>query len=220
VNFERWSELNRLYSLRPVRERLILVLAMLFGLAFIWNDYLQAGLVRQAASDPKRLERMKQDNVNLKTQYRGLVIQAEADPNALLRKSIERLLTQNNRLDGEIQNSSGRLVDPTKMVAILSRVLAKQEEVQLLSMSNLPSEKLMISSMVAASSNAPQIYKHGLSFEVKGRYQSIVEYLKALESSNAGFYWEDAHFSVEEYPYARLSVKVFTLSTQEQFLDV
>ena len=220
MNFERWSEFNRLYGLRPIRERLILIFAILFGIAFIWNDYLQAGLVRQAASDPKRLARLQQENADLAIQHGVLVIQAEADPNALLRRSIERLLTQNNRLDEDIQNSSGRLVDPTKMVAILSRVLAKQGEVQLVSMSNLPSEKLIISSMVAASPNAPQIYKHGLSFEVKGRYQSIVEYLKALESSNAGFYWEDAHFSVEEYPYARLSVKVFTLSTQEQFLDV
>ena len=220
MNAERWTEFSRRYALRPFRERLVLILAALFGLVFVWNDYLQESLVQQAASDPKRLNRFTQDNVKLAEQHAELTFRAKADPNTLLRASIERLQVQNQRLDEDIRNSSGRLVDPTRMVSVLSRVLSKQNDVQLMAMNNLPSEKLVVRSTALARGSALQIYKHGLSFEVKGRYLAIIEYLEALEASDAGFYWEGARFAVEEYPYGTLSVKVFTLSTRAELLDV
>lgn len=222
MRFERWSNLSRLFGARPLRERIVLVFAVMLGVGFIWNDYFQASLIRQAASDPQRVAQLTRENAELESRHAELVIQAEADPNSLLRRSIKRLMDQNQRIEEDINAMSGRLVNPSRMVEALSKVLVERADVQLIGMSNLPSELLYLKAGVAggAATQDLQIYKHGLRFEVKGRYLSILKYLIDLEDAGTGFYWEAADFSVAEYPFGRLSVEVFTLSTEEQLLDV
>ena len=48
----------------------------------------------------------------------------------------------------------------------------------------------------------------------------MLRYLAAIENIGVRFFWERVEYQVEQYPLGEVSIEVFTLSTQEQLLDV
>jgi len=64
------------------------------------------------------------------------------------------------------------------------------------------------------------IYKHGIELTLQGSYLDVLRYLAAIENIGVRFFWERVEYQVEQYPLGEVSIEVFTLSTQEQLLDV
>lgn len=66
----------------------------------------------------------------------------------------------------------------------------------------------------------PQIYKHGIILELRGSYVSTLQYLRTLEKLPWKFYWEAMRFEIEEYPVARISIIINTLSLNKDWVRV
>jgi len=65
------------------------------------------------------------------------------------------------------------------------------------------------------------IYKHGLDLSLKGSYLDVLKYLAEIESLGVRFFfWERVEYKAVTYPEGEIAIQVFTLSTQEQLLDV
>ena len=110
------------------------------------------------------------------------------------------------------------LVEPERMAMVLSRVMARQPNIELIGMQNRPAEQLFFR---AVDSGEPLVvFKHGLKLELKGRYLDALQYLADIEALGVRFFWEAASYQVEEYPDGVLTIDVFTLSTQEQLINV
>ncbi|MDA1207911.1 MAG: MSHA biogenesis protein MshJ, partial [Proteobacteria bacterium] len=62
--------------------------------------------------------------------------------------------------------------------------------------------------------------KHGIELTLQGSYLDVLRYLAAIENIGVRFFWERVEYQVEQYPLGEVSIEVFTLSTQEQLLDV
>ena len=114
---------------------------------------------------------------------------------------------------------SGKLVQPADMAAVLSRVMSQQGGVTLLGMQNRPPESLFFRTG-NSDAGALVIYKHGLDLSLKGSYLDVLQYLAEIESLGVRFFWERVEYKTVGYPEGEITIQVFTLSTQEQLLDV
>jgi len=71
-----------------------------------------------------------------------------------------------------------------------------------------------------AEDELPQIYKHGILIELRGSYAATLQYLRMLESLPWKFYWEAMRFEIEDYPIARISIVINTLSLNKDWVRV
>lgn len=73
---------------------------------------------------------------------------------------------------------------------------------------------------VVAAAPAPLLYRHGVELAVRGNYLDMVSYMDALEAMPAQLIWSKASLSVEEYPNARLTLRVYTLSLDKKWIKL
>ncbi|MGB2331511.1 MAG: hypothetical protein ACPH3H_12490, partial [Pseudomonadales bacterium] len=64
------------------------------------------------------------------------------------------------------------------------------------------------------------VFKHGLNLTLRGSYLDVLRYLSAIENLGVRFFWERVEYKSEAYPLGVIAIEVFTLSTQEQLLNV
>ena len=64
----------------------------------------------------------------------------------------------------------------------------------------------------------PLLYRHGVELTVRGNYLDMVNYMEALESMPARLIWGKANLVVEEYPNARLTLTMYTLSLDKKWM--
>jgi len=218
VNGERWQALQVWFGLRPARERLILMLAIGVVLGYAWLLLGFDTLTARAADAERRLLQIQRENASLSNAHAALKNSAEEEPNTALQRQIARLEAQNARLDVEVGAMSVTLVEPERMAMVLSRVMAKQPNIELIGMQNRSAEQLFFR---AVDSGEPLVvFKHGLRLELKGGYLDALEYLADIEALGVRFFWESVTYEAEEYPDGILTIDVFTLSTQEQLINV
>lgn len=67
---------------------------------------------------------------------------------------------------------------------------------------------------------APLLYRHGVELAVRGNYLDMVSYMDALEAMPAQLIWSKASLSVEDYPNARLTLRVYTLSLDKKWMKL
>jgi MSHA biogenesis protein MshJ len=218
VNGERWQALQVWFGLRPARERLILMLAIGVVLGYAWLLLGLDTLTARAADAERQLLQIQRENAALSNAHAALKNSAEEEPNSALQRQIARLEAQNARLDVEVGAMSVTLVEPERMAMVLSRVMAKQPNIELIGMQNRSAEQLFFR---AVDSGEPLVvFKHGLRLELKGGYLDALEYLADIEALGVRFFWESVTYEAEEYPAGILTIDVFTLSTQEQLINV
>jgi MSHA biogenesis protein MshJ len=219
MNASLWTELQVWFALRGLRERAIVLIAVLVALGYGWQFLVKDGLEQYVQTEIRNLAQLQSQNAALEAQRAALDAVAEADPNTLLQRTIARLNAQNTRLDLEIEAMSGKLVQPADMAIVLSRVMSQQGGVTLLAMQNRPPESLFFRTG-NSDAGALVIYKHGLDLTLKGSYLDVLKYLVEIESLGVRFFWERVEYKAVTYPEGEIAIQVFTLSTQEQLLDV
>lgn len=64
----------------------------------------------------------------------------------------------------------------------------------------------------------PLLYRHGVEVVLQGSYLDMVNYMEALEAMPAHVFWGKASMVVEQYPHARLSLTLYTLSLDDKWI--
>jgi MSHA biogenesis protein MshJ len=72
----------------------------------------------------------------------------------------------------------------------------------------------------AAAAPSDLLYRHGVELTVRGNYLDMVDYLDALEAMPTQLFWARAALDVEQYPNARLSLTVYTLSLDKKWMKL
>ena len=218
MSSNRWIALSEWFEQRPLRERVILLSAICVVMVYVWMLIGFDALASKGDARRQQLLNLEEENLRLSQQHAILMLDAEEEPNTALERQIARLRAQNDRLDTEVGAMSVTLVEPERMAMVLSRVMANQPSIQLVSVQNKSAEQLFFR---AVDSGEPLVvYKHGLRLSLSGTYLDSLQYLADIEDLGVRFFWETAEFSVAEYPNGKLSLEVFTLSTKEQLIDV
>lgn len=173
---------------------------------------------------------------------------AQADPDADLRKRLAAVREENAQLRSSLRTTQGALVTPERMTVLLQQMVQQNGKLKLLSLRTLapagttdgnfadtpaggadgggpvlPRTALSATPPGAAAAGddepeKPLLYRHGVRIVLQGAYADMVAYMAALERLPARLYWGQATLDATEHDKATLTLTLYTLSLDQQWI--
>lgn len=230
---------NRINA-RTLRERMMLFGATTAVIVFLlYSLFLNPLLVRQAALRAQVSQ--QQGNISGIDSEIGAMLQAyELDPNAVANARLAVLDLETTQLSASLRTMQKGLVAPENIAPLLETILKANGRLQLVSMRTLPASPFGAAALPPNAAGKPPaalsatpivpapaptaapdlLYRHGVELTVRGNYLDMVAYLDALEALPTRLFWAGAALEVEQYPNARLSLTVYTLSLDKKWMTL
>lgn len=236
----KWEALAQKFNGRALRERVLLGLGVLVVIFVVWDFIFYQPLAKKHSVLQARLDVANENITRLSAEEQVFAKALTSDPNAARKREVVRLEQQLAQLDSELEELAVGLIQADKLPQILHDVLFSSGSLKLLGMKTEAVEKLNFSEPVTAAEQIDQqngqpdineefpqqnetvvsVFKHAVTISLEGRYFDVVNYLTALEQLPWKIYWEFLDYKVEDYPKARVTLQVYTLSTGEGVLGV
>ena len=226
-----WRDLTARFDALSRRERSLVAAAVLFGGAILGYAFLVDPLLQRQADAAKRIVQAKTNMAGVAAQLSALQSQVR-DPDAGNRAALQQVQGRLAALDAELRGLEDSLVSPEQMQAFLESLLSKNHDLELLTLRTLPLAPLIErdgkagekpaegKSAAAAPAGVPNIYKHGVEIQIAGSYTDLLAYLTDLERMPQRIIWNRMVLSVEQYPRCVMTLTVYTLSLDKQWLVV
>jgi len=212
----QWRALEQRFARLARRERMIVLAGGALAILVLGFTAVE-GRLKQAAQLQKQVAQAKADIAAARGQTADLVRRLAQDPDSDTRTRIASLHEQIERLDGEVKGVNRGLVPPERMTSVLEDMLTRSQRVRLVSLKTLP-----VTGLVEAKQEdvARNVYKHGIELTLQGAYLDLLDYLARLERLPVQMFWAHAKMDAGDYPRVRLTVTVYTLSLNKNWLVV
>lgn len=201
------------FDARPQRERVLMLGAALAVLLLLadtlwltpayreWKD--QSAQHRQAA---ETVAKLREASVERQRQLEQLVQGQRRE----LQDWQQRLRTAEAKLAAR----GGQLVHANEMVSVLDAVIRQNAGLKLRSMQNLPRTELN------TGQGGATLYRHGVELVVEGSYAELLSYMQALQALPQRLLWGGMSLNAEQHPRLALTLRVYTLSQDKQWLEL
>jgi MSHA biogenesis protein MshJ len=210
------------YEALTLRERAILILAIVAVMVLAWDTMLM---------EPLRRERVTLDAELASATSFGLAAQdADAsDPRQISITRAGELQRQLQSIDAQLASTASGFVSSQRMIEVLHDMLDRQARLGLVSIRNLPVSSLIApvdhdgSATVAGDvppAPARPPYVHAIEIVIDGQYADVLAYLTALEALPWKFRWTSLDLSTAGYPRNRVRIELSTLSLDSTWLGV
>lgn len=221
---ERFAIWDERFQERSLRERAVLSIALV-GVLFLLVDAL---FLRPAAAELERIDRLTvaaRDEVGVLEGELATFGQVEFTPEQRLflerRKRVEAELDAINQ---DIAGEIAELVPPESIVSVLERMLESDPRLKLVEVRSEAPHHVGSDSLHATDSSVldatKRLYRHGLRIEIEGDFASTLDYLERVETSPWHLLWDRFEYRVEDYPNARVTIDLHTVSEQEEWIGV
>lgn len=237
-----WQQWSQRFAALSKRERGIMAATLVLGGGVIIFSLaiepfqIKARVATKAAAEARaELDRQQ-------TQLAVLSAQ-NADPDARSRQRLAQARDQRKMLGERLTNFEAGMVPPSRMQAFLEGLLAKNGNIELLELKTLPVEQVggvtaekKADSTVAQvaqiardsaraltagqSANVPAegIYQHGVEIRLAGGYNDLLNYVAELEHMPQQVMWNSVKLEVIKYPRNEMTLRVYTLSLDKNWL--
>ncbi|MDP3669835.1 MAG: hypothetical protein Q8R69_09150 [Telluria sp.] len=216
-----------------LRERAILFLSASGVIVFLvfWTTlnplYAQQGKLRA-------LLNQQRNNIGGMDAEISKTLQAyAADPDAPDRLRLAALSAEAEAFGAKLRAVQEGLVAPDKMAPLLETILRANGRLRLVSLKTLPAGDIDPAATAAEAAPAPAVkpgtpaakpggllYRHGVEIGMRGTYLDMIDFMAALESMPTQLFWGKAILEVEEYPVARLTLSLYTLSLDKKWIKL
>lgn len=215
------NELIKWLNARSARERIFLAAACLTIPVLFWDSALMEPLEARRLEAEKKIASLKNDVMRLEGETEKLAKELSIDLDAQNRDRKKSLMDSLSRLHEVVDKRTEDLIPPAEMTRVLKQILLQQAGLRLVRLESLPVEPLFETPEgIEVESEGDDLFKHGVVIEVLGDYASTVLYLQAVETLPRRFFWESLDYEVTEYPTARVTLTLRSLSTQEGVVGV
>lgn len=222
-----FSDLMDRYDHLSLRERVMVLAAVLGTLALLWDSILMQPLERERKQRKQQIEMLGAEVSGLQKSVETIVAQGMADPDAANRARLDELQKEIAGLDAQLAGATAGLIAPREMTHVLEQVLSRTSRLTLLKLRTLPPEAVLAplagdagAAHAAMNAGATQVYRHGVEIELAGEYLETLRFLQSVEALPWRFFWDHAEYAVEQYPRGRLKLTIYTLGLQEGFVGV
>ena len=227
---ERWRKLSARFDALMVRERVLVLVAAVVGIALIFDTLaLQPLEVRK-----KRLtQQLAEARQSLKAADTLMKARENVvDPDAVKRTYRNALRKQLAEIDLIMQGLQRGLVPPERMAKLLEDMLSHSRGLRLVALRNLPAQRF---ETPGSKPDAPKpgaeakpgtkdpertIYQHSVEITLQGSYADLHNYLAQLEQLPSQMFWGRISVNTERYPRLRVTLTVQTLSLNKAWLIV
>lgn len=204
---------NRIDAM-SLRERALIFVTLLVALYFLAVNALFGPLNIERDRLQQQLNQMRQETQALELQVQSLAATGE-DPEAVKRNKLEALRENLKVMDAELGRVTTGLVSPREMARLMEQMLLKNRGLQVIRVESVPATPLQ-----EGAGGSTLVYKHGMHVEVKGGYLDVLRYLKSLEALPWKVFWGKVSLKTEKYPDSRVSLVIYTLSTNEAWIGL
>lgn len=221
---------------RKKEERLLLLAVVIIVLGYGWlvlvSDRMNAGQVQL----DRRISALDLQVAQEASRYAEIQRDYQEDPNAFARNRQQELQQQTIDIDERLRELYGQLIQPRQMAEVLTTILQRETTLKLVNLENQPSTLLTSASVGAAvplvgeaavgageslnTDTGIRVYRHGMNMIFEGDYIETVRYLNSLENLDTSFFWQSLDYEVVDWPIARITLNIFTLSTQSEWIGV
>jgi MSHA biogenesis protein MshJ len=228
---QRWTSIATWVDARSLGERAALFGAGAALLIVMTNQLFLNAASSRAAAQGKQMASDMAATRKLQAEIDKLAAQPAIDPDAENKERLKSLQSQEAAAQEAIAALSHDLVPPDQMVSMLESMMARQERLRLVSLAKLPIQSLDTSAgqakpaaSQAAAGATPQasamVYKHGVEIVLQGQYLDLMNYIAQLEKLPVRVVWGKLGLRVNAYPTATLSLTLYTLSLEKQWLNI
>ncbi|MDZ7735443.1 MAG: hypothetical protein U5P41_04370 [Gammaproteobacteria bacterium] len=215
-----------------IRERGMVLLAVVAVMMFVWDIFLMSPLdSRQSQLNSQlKVERAKLSALNV--QIRQRIAARNVDPNAANRERLAELQAELAELEEQVQDTATGMIAPARMPEVLRNVINRMRGLTLAQLKGLGVSPLIETAAkedadsgdVEPAANGEEdadpanAFKHGLQLELRADYLTTLEYLRRLQALEWHFLWDRLEFQVEEYPDAKATLTIYTLSLTRDWI--
>jgi len=217
---QRLAALAQRLDVLSLRERGLIFFAGT-ALTFIaWQTLLMGPLALRERNAEQRLAEARRHFAELEQ----LGFATASDPQIAAAARNRALKGRLGALDADLRATARGYVAPERMTDLLRRLLADQQGLKLLSLSNLPVESLSQRSAAETSSADKQAdvgpFLHPVELVVEGDYASLVAYLRAIEALPWQIHWQRLELTVGDYPVNRVHIVIGALSLSRDWINL
>lgn len=207
-----------------IRERILVLTAILSVLVAGWNATLNEGYQKERAQLVQTLSLASTRMEALNSTMAEILARAQADPNQEARARLQGLQNRLAELNAQKRDLAASFISTHAMVTLLDNLLQSRGSLRLVALEKLAPQPLLKLETAAGKPVEPaddirsMIYRHDLVVDFEGGYFDMLGYLRELEK--LPLFWDSIDYEVASYPQARVRLRVYTLSFEKEWLGV
>ena len=206
--------LERFNSL-STREKTIIFSTLLVIVWSAWDSFFYQPITTKQEQLTSELSSIKIQLSALQQAATQIEAIGKIDPNRANKQKLTEVKSELQKLKQQLDIGDKKFVPADLMTEVLRDMLKQNTGLKLVKLETLP-----VTTLSEPGQQQSWVYRHGLSITLSGNYFNTLNYLKSLESLPWRFNWDAIEYQVIEYPIAETSLNVYTLSFEENWLDL
>ncbi len=215
VSLQRYADRLDAMSLR---ERVLIFLAVAVVIVAIADSVLFDPILRRQKVNSQRIQQQEDEIRTMQAQVQAYAQPRTGDNANAKRQRLEKRKLELAALDRELGARQSELVPPEHMAKMLSEIVKRNPDIELVSLRSLPASGLTESLTAILSSGGLALYRHGIEIAVSGSYLKMLTYVGQLERLPAKIMWGNMELRADAYPVVTLKITLYTLSPEKTWL--
>ena len=236
---QTWQTLSFKIDALSLRERALTFAAFAALLIFLFYSLVLNPLYAKQTASLARMSQQQNQIAGINLEMTQKMQAYAIDPDALSKLSLQKIKLETEQLGSALRITQKGLVAPDKIVFLLENILKSHGKLHLVSLKTLPASgvsdaallnaehgadakaQALVPSTATAPVKPPELlYRHGVEIVVQGSYPDMERYMAALETMPAQLFWGRAKLSVIEYPIAKLTLTLYTVSLDNKWMKL
>lgn len=209
--------LRRAFDARARRERIVLICAAI-AVTWMLGDRLwfASSLTEWSAARARRVGAVAASrNLDAEIARRGNEIRTQEQQ---VRTELEQARARVAQGDTALRAFGASLVGASDMVPMLEGLLVQVGGLHVRAMQSLGRSELGTTPAASASGAAGTLYRHGVEVTVEGSYAEVLAYLQAIEAMPQHVLWGGMQLKVDKHPKVVVTLRLYTLSADRNWL--
>lgn len=203
------------FNILTLRERSILLITLAIVFWGAWDNFYYQPLTANHKQLKDQLSDLKRQVLEQQQSATQIEAIGKADPNLTNNQKLVQIKSELKELKSQLGIGKKVFVSAHLMVEVLSDMLKENSALKLVKLESLP-----VTPLSKSDEEHSGVYRHGLSITLMGNYLNTLNYLKSLESLPWKFSWDTIDYKVKKYPIAETTLRVYTLSFEENWLGL
>jgi MSHA biogenesis protein MshJ len=224
---DKLKQIQTRYDGLTLRERILVFLVVVAVTFTVWNAMLFGPLEERSRRQLGEAAKTDKQTKLIALQVSALKKRRSFDPDAQGRRRIAALRNEDAQLRDAFAQLTGNLVPPERMAELLESMLSQDVNLTLTHVEGLGATPALDAAPsagavkdTARASDSGALYKHGLRLDFRGGYLDTLEYFQNLEGLPLRVLWDSVDYRVDEYPTASVSITVYSLSLDADWIGV
>ncbi|WP_220720215.1 type II secretion system protein M [Agarivorans litoreus] len=214
---EQWQQWQIRFASLSLRERiLILITGLIVVVLPSYYLWIEPASLKQDRAEKELAQALAKyhDNNNLIEFSKDKL---REDPNQDVRRQLKQLNAQLTQIDQSLEQQQAGLIPVEQMAEVLEQLLQQSSGLVLVAMDSLAPKPVL--SNEESNPDSLNFYRHGIRLKLSGGYFPLLKYLQIVEDLPQRFLWQLIDYQVEEYPKADITIDIYTLSTNKDFIS-